>query len=176
MASNDPTIELSPEGDPVSAETNVTHQLRSLTRRRQIWVLISSYLTICITIGFNQSYGVFQRAYIADEYSILPPSERQNSALIAFVGTLGTGLTWAGSILINPLMERVPSNKYITIPGVLLMSLAFGLASLATQVRKRAISKVHLLTFLGIALAPYARASLWNWILYALFSYHGSCT
>lgn len=135
MATSDTRIELSPEQYPTTAETNISHQLRPLTRKRQLWVLISSYLTICITIGLNQSYGVLQRAYVSDEYSILQSSERGNSAMIAFIGTLGTGLTWAGSIFINPLLERIAA-KYITVPGVVLMSLGFGLASLATQVGK----------------------------------------
>ena len=34
-------------------------ELRPITQKRQIGVLISSFVTICITIGFNQAYGVF---------------------------------------------------------------------------------------------------------------------
>lgn len=113
---------------------NFTHQLLPVTRKRQILVLISSFLTICITIGFNQSYGVFQGYYVSDESSILPPSQAKSGALVAFIGTLGAGLTWGGSIVINPLMARTKDKRYITVSGVLLMSLGFGLASLATQV------------------------------------------
>lgn len=113
---------------------NVSHLLRPVTKQRQIWVLISAFLTVCITIGFNQAYGVFQRAYSSGEGGILPPSQAKNTAAVAFVGTLGAGLTWAGSVFINPLMERVATTRYITICGVLLVSLGFGLASFSTQV------------------------------------------
>jgi hypothetical protein len=119
--------------DNIPAE-NVTHQLLPVTHRKQFQVLISSFLTVCITIGFNQSYGVFQSYYVSDDASILPASQAKSGALIAFIGTLGAGLTWGGSIVINPLMARTAEKRYITVSGVVLMSLGFGLASLATQV------------------------------------------
>ncbi|MCJ1354141.1 MAG: hypothetical protein MMC33_004128 [Icmadophila ericetorum] len=117
-----------------SAPENVSYELRPVTKRMQILILISGFLTICITIGFNQSYGVFQRAYVSGDNNFLDASQGENGALIAFVGTLGAGLTWGGSIFVNPWMERVSSTRYITMGGVLLMSLGFGLASLATRV------------------------------------------
>ena len=113
---------------------NISHQLLPVTRRKQFLVLISSFLTVCITIGFNQSYGVFQSYYVSNEASILPLSQAKSGALIAFIGTLGAGLTWGGSIVINPLMARTKEKRYITVSGVVLMSLGFGLASLATRV------------------------------------------
>lgn len=66
---------------------------------------------------------------------MLPPDAQSQSALIAFVGTLGAGLTWGGSIVVNPLMARVKDVRYLTVGGVLCMSAGFGLASLSTQVR-----------------------------------------
>lgn len=68
---------------------------------------------------------------------MLPKSTENDSALVAFVGTLGTGLTWAGSIFVNPIMARLElkGTRGIGVFGVLLMSLAFGLASVCTQVR-----------------------------------------
>lgn len=121
---------------PDSEEANnISIRLRPVTKKRQIWVLVSAFLTICITIGFNQSYGVFQRAYSSEEGNMIPPSQAENTALIAFIGTLGAGLTWAGSVVISPLMERVSSTRYITLSGVVLMSLGFGLASISTQAR-----------------------------------------
>ena len=113
---------------------NVSHQLPPVTKRQQITVLLSSFLTVCITIGFNQSYGVFQSYYISDESNFLPPYQAKNSALVAFVGTLGAGLTWGGSVIVNPLMARSRDPRVIPIVGVLLMSLGFGLASLSTKV------------------------------------------
>jgi MFS family permease len=73
---------------------------------------------------------------------MLPKSTKDDGALVAFVGTLGNGLTWGGSIFVNPLLTRVEGKtfmgldgrRWITTIGVLLMSLGFGLASLSTQV------------------------------------------
>jgi hypothetical protein len=112
-------------------------ELRPITQKRQIGVLISSFVTICITIGFNQAYGVFQNYYISPTQTFLPKSTGNESALVAFVGTLGYGLTWAGSIVVNPTMARldVRGTRWLCISGVFCMSLGFALASLSTQVR-----------------------------------------
>lgn len=108
--------------------------LLPVTRRVQLLTLVSAFLTICITIGLNQSYGIFQTAYTSPETTILAPDEATSRALVAFVGTLGQGLTWAGSIVVNPLMARVRSVRYITFTGSVLMSLGLSLASLSTKV------------------------------------------
>lgn len=137
LESGSSTFELTthqPENALPDNSENVAHLLRLVTKKRQIWVLVSAFLTICITVGFNQSYGVFQRAYSSGSGGMLTPSQAKNTAAVAFIGTLGAGLTWAGSVFVNPLMERVSTTRYITIAGVLLMSLGFGLASLSTQV------------------------------------------
>ncbi|KAM0136015.1 hypothetical protein ACHAO1_004844 [Botrytis cinerea] len=106
-------------------------ELRPVTRQRRITILISSFLTICITIGLNQSYGVFQSYYISETQTMLPKSTVNEGALVAFVGTLGSGLTWAGSVVVNPMMARLGTkgSKHICMMGVAFMSLGFGLAS-----------------------------------------------
>lgn len=111
-------------------------QLRPITRQRQLLVLVTSFLTTSITIGFNQSYGVFQSYYISPTQTMLPNTTSNNGALVAFVGTLGSGLTWGGSIAVNPIMARlgIKGTRYLRVIGVLCMSLGFGLASLSTQV------------------------------------------
>jgi len=71
---------------------------------------------------------------------MLPKSVTDSGAPVAFIGTLGSGLTWGGSIVVNPLLSRVEGKKFlglegrrcITTLGVLLMSLGFGLATLGT--------------------------------------------
>ena len=65
--------------------------------------------------------------------TIIPPSQATSRAFIAFVGTLGAGLTWGGSIYVNPLMARVKTFKPITIAGASLMSLGYFLASFSTS-------------------------------------------
>lgn len=112
-------------------------ELRPVTRQRRITILISSFLTICITIGLNQSYGVFQSYYISETQTMLPKSTVNEGALVAFVGTLGSGLTWAGSVVVNPMMARLGTkgSKHICMMGVAFMSLGFGLASVCKEVR-----------------------------------------
>lgn len=130
-------IGLTPQpADQETCPTNASssHDLRPVTQRRQILILLSSFLTICITIGFNQSYGVFQSYYTSPSQDMLPPEAQSQSAWIAFVGTLGAGLTWGGSIVVNPLMARVRDVRILTVLGVLCMSAGFGVASLGTEV------------------------------------------
>jgi hypothetical protein len=119
-----------------SAGTDGSPELLPITRKRQILVLISGFLTICITIGFNQSYGVFQNYYISPTQTMLPKSAANQGALVAFIGTLGYGLTWGGSIVVNPTMARmgVRGVRGLGILGVFFMSLGFVLASFSTQV------------------------------------------
>lgn len=125
------TLSSPAQNEPSSA----LNTLRPITTQRQILVLVSAFLTTAVTIGFNQSYGVFQSYYTSSTQTMLPPSTRTQPAFVAFIGTLGYGLTWAGSIFINPLMARVgvTGNRYICSAGVLLMSLGFGLASISNQ-------------------------------------------
>jgi hypothetical protein len=85
-----------------NASTSALNGLRPITKQRQMLVLVSAFLTVAVTIGFNQSYGVFQSYYMSDTQDMLPKSTKNQPALVAFVGTLGYGLTWAGSIAINP--------------------------------------------------------------------------
>jgi MFS family permease len=130
------SIHSSTHNSTPTSETNqdaATSPLRPITRQRQILVLISSFLTIVITIGFNQAYGVFQTYYISPTQTMLTS---QQIALVAFIGTLGYGLTWSGSIFVNPLIARLSTQgmRNLCVFGVLMMSLGFGLASLSTQV------------------------------------------
>ena len=134
VGSNYPDVPPALTDEDNAAVGNIAHQLPPVTKRQQITILISSFLTVCITIGFNQSYGVFQSYYISEGSGILPAAQAKNSALVAFVGTLGAGLTWGGSVVVNPLMARSKDARVIPVVGVLLMSLGFGLASLSTEV------------------------------------------
>jgi hypothetical protein len=160
---------------PNDSENHISasSQLRPITRNRQILVLISSFLTICITIGFNQAYGVFQSYYISSTQTMLPKSTSSDSALVAFVGTLGYGLTWGGSIVVNPITARldVRGNRALGVLGILLMSAGFGLASLSTQVSCFHSSFIQNIEFLksGLAPPPHSRPSLRHRLLIAVF-------
>lgn len=160
--------------NPTNHEAESASNLRPITRRRQILVLISSFLTICITIGFNQAYGVFQSYYISPTQTMLPKSTTSDSALVAFIGTLGYGLTWGGSIIVNPIMARlgIRGNKGLGVLGVLCMSMGFGLASLSTQVshETQCPGPVNNLRYSGLAPAPNTGTPVWNWLLTSLLS------
>lgn len=139
--------------------SDTADELLPVTQRRQVLILLSSFLTICITIGFNQSYGVFQSYYNSSEQDMLSPEAQSQGALIAFVGTLGAGLTWGGSIVVNPLMARVTDVRVLTVTGVVCMSAGFGLASLGTQVSEEG--------FLGSRYIRYG----FSYMTYFLYKY-----
>ena len=110
------------------------------TRRQQSLVLAASFSAVFLTIGFNQSYGVFLAYYLSTGTKadgpdpFLPPSAADNKALLAFVGTLGAGLTWSGSIFVNPLMARINDPRYLTAAGAGLMAGGYLMASACSQV------------------------------------------
>jgi MFS family permease len=117
-------------------------------------------MAIALTIGYNQCFGVFQEYYLSPDQDVLVPSPATQAspptALLAFVGTLCYGLTWAGGILVNPVISRIehgiwapatPSSRLwrrrmlrlltprtITVSGVIMMSAGFALASLSSSI------------------------------------------
>lgn len=100
----------------------------SPTRKKQALVLVSTFLMIFQTIGINQTYGIFQEFYTTSPASFLPEKQANNRAAVAFVGTLGAGLTWGGSIFVNPLVSRTKDVRWITGLGSVGMSLGLILA------------------------------------------------
>lgn len=109
-----------------------------VSRQRQFSILICSFFTVFITIGMNQSYGVFLTYYLDpvnnEREAFLPANQLNSKALIAFVGTLGAGLTWGGSIFVNPLMARVQDPRRITLAGAALIGLGYVLAGFSHNV------------------------------------------
>lgn len=136
-----------------------------ISRKKQFSVLASAFVAIALTIGYNQCFGVFQEYYLSPNQDMLVVHRSSSSsseeqppvALLAFVGTLCYGLTWAGGVLVNPVITRIEhgtwssssssgvrwrrklvlpvlTNRTITVSGVLLMVAGFGLASLSTAV------------------------------------------
>lgn len=134
--------------------------LPPISRKKQAAVLFSAFVTIALTIGYNQCFGVFQEYYLSSSQDVLMPSPAVQvsppTALLAFVGSLCYGLTWAGGILVNPAISRIehgnwgpttPSTRLwrrrvlrlltprtITISGVLIMSAGFSLASFSSSI------------------------------------------
>lgn len=119
-----------------SHESAAESLLVPVTKTTQTVILISSFLTIVLTIGLNQTYGVFLQSYLNPEPTdepFLPPSQLQSEALLAFVGTIGSGLTWGGSIFVNPLLARY-DPRWITLAGAVLIGLGYTLAGSARTV------------------------------------------
>lgn len=129
----DDSVDESPPSDAV-----VQHQLPPTTRQQQMVVLICSFMAVVMTIGPSLSYGVFQEYYVTSSNTILPSAEAKNRSIVALVGTLAAGLTWSGSIFVNPLMSRVKgnANQKISIAGCCLMSLSLALAGSAGRVSR----------------------------------------
>ncbi|KAK1757315.1 major facilitator superfamily domain-containing protein [Echria macrotheca] len=131
-----------------------------ISRRKQAAVLFSAFGSIALTIGYNQCFGVFQEYYLSESQDVLVPSPASQASpptsLLAFVGTLCYGLTWAGGILVNPIISRLehgswessdPSTRLwrrrmlrllrprtIPVSGVLMMSAGFVLASFSRSI------------------------------------------
>jgi hypothetical protein len=95
-------------------------------------------MDVFVTIGLNQAYGVFLNYYLTDGSSekdpFLPKSEVSSKAMLAFVGTLAAGLTWGGSIFVNPIMARSKDPRRITGAGAVLIGAGYVLASFCHKV------------------------------------------
>ncbi|KAF7341566.1 Monocarboxylate transporter [Mycena sanguinolenta] len=111
-----------------SSESNAENN--SPSRRYQMLLLLSGFMTIFQIIGINGVFGIFQDFYTSEDSNI--PSARGNDALVALVGTLGSGLTWSGGIFVNPIQARVESVKLVTFAGAAIMSLGLLLASFSS--------------------------------------------
>lgn len=150
-----PLTAISASGTEPGLDSTAAPALPPLSRKKQAAVIISAFGSIVLTFGYNQTYGVFQEYYLSSSQDVLVPSPASQAspptAMLAFVGTLCYGLTWAGGIVVNPVISRIehgtwapitPSTrrwrckmlrlltpKTITISGILMVSVGFTLAS-----------------------------------------------
>jgi len=132
------------ESSLIGSPENAQPALTAVSRSRQLTILTCAFFDVFITIGLNQAYGIFLTYYLDPNKNasqrILPPSQLKNKALVAFVGTLAAGLTWGGSIFVNPLMARTKDPRKITLFGAVLLGLGYVLASFSRAVRPSALS------------------------------------
>ncbi|KIX02085.1 uncharacterized protein Z518_08024 [Rhinocladiella mackenziei CBS 650.93] len=144
---------------------NAQPAMRPVSRKRQTSILFCAFFDVFITIGFNQAYGVFLNYYLADGSSakdpFLPKSEVSNKAMMAFVGTLAAGLTWGGSIFVNPIMARSKDPRWITGTGAVFVGAGYILASFCHRVWQLLLTQgliygigTSLLYFPILAVAP----------------------
>ncbi|EXJ89010.1 hypothetical protein A1O3_02074 [Capronia epimyces CBS 606.96] len=133
-----------PDDDDASAlervvpPENAQPAMKPVSKERQTGILLCAFFAVVITIGLNQAYGVFLNYYLADGSSpkdpFLPRSEVSSKAMLAFIGTLGYGLTWGGSIFVNPIMARSKDPRWITGAGAVLIGVSYVLASFCHKV------------------------------------------
>ncbi|EKM54904.1 uncharacterized protein PHACADRAFT_197337 [Phanerochaete carnosa HHB-10118-sp] len=101
------------------------------SRKYQTALLAAGFAMTFHVIGINSIYGIFQEFYTSPATNI--KGTQGQDALVSLVGTIGTGLTWSGSIFVNPLITRVKHIQWIMLSGVLIMSLGIFLASFSTE-------------------------------------------
>ncbi|KAK7043104.1 hypothetical protein VNI00_008458 [Paramarasmius palmivorus] len=125
--------ELNPEGAIGNAGEldRVPVPLDQPTRRYQALLLLGGFFMAFHVIGINSTYGTFQEYYTSSRTNI--KDAQGQDALVSFVGTIGTGLTWSGSIFVNPLMARLENIKLVALLGAFVMSLGLVLASFSTR-------------------------------------------
>jgi hypothetical protein len=144
-----------------SPPPNAQPALRPVSKRRQAAVLLAAFSDVFLTIGINQAYGVFLAYYLTTGSShvdpFLPRKEAENKAMLAFVGTLGAGLTWGGSIFVNPIMARTKDLRKVTAAGAVLIAGGYILASFCDRVRFLPFKTASPLMFPGLATASHTR-------------------
>lgn len=160
--------EVVPESDLTPAPA-----IPPISRKKQAAVLCSAFVTIALTIGYNQSFGVFLEYYLSSTQDVLVPSPASQAspptALLAFVGSLCYGLTWGGGIVVNPVISRIehgnwaattPSTRLwgrgilrllaprtITVSGVLMVAVGFTLASFSSSIWQLLLTQGFLVGF-----------------------------
>ncbi|KAI0165399.1 major facilitator superfamily domain-containing protein [Hypoxylon sp. FL1284] len=162
MATQTQTIPLSRRDEP---DADLAPILPPISRRKQATVLLSAFVAIALTIGYNQCFGVFQEYYLSPSQDILTPAPADQvsppTALLAFVGTLCYGLTWAGGLFVNPVISRIEHGAWTpTTPSTRLWR-----RRLLRLLRPRTITVSGVLvTTLGFTLASFSR-SIWHLLL-----------
>ncbi|KAJ3861372.1 MFS general substrate transporter [Lentinula novae-zelandiae] len=108
------------------------HFTKPPTKTYQAMLLLAGSMMIFHVIGINQVFGIFQEFYTSSRSNI--KDAQGQDALVSLVGSIGAGLTWSGSIFMNPLIARIDNIKLVTFSGAFIMSLGLILASFATRI------------------------------------------
>ncbi|KAI0800538.1 MFS general substrate transporter [Fomes fomentarius] len=111
-------------------ESEPTHNIEP-SRNYQYLLVLAGFMMTFHVIGINSIYGLFQEFYTSPETNI--KNAEGQDALVSLVGTIGSGLTWSGSIFVNPLIGRYDNVKFISIAGAFIMSTGIILASFSSQ-------------------------------------------
>ncbi|KAI0654437.1 MFS general substrate transporter [Cubamyces menziesii] len=97
----------------------------------QCLLVFAGFMMTFHVIGINSIYGLFQEFYTSSDTNIV--GAQGQDALVSLVGTIGSGLTWSGSVFVNPMIRRFDNVKLISLVGAFVMSLGLFSASFCTQ-------------------------------------------
>ncbi|KAH9031845.1 monocarboxylate transporter [Lactarius hengduanensis] len=114
-------------------------------------------MTTFQTIGMNQSYGVFQDYYTSTNSTII--DAREQYAMVSLVGTIGSGLTWSGSIFVSLIISSGCDLRLMCLSGTTIMSLGLLLSSFATKLWQLFITQAFLFG-VGASMLYYPMTSL----------------
>ncbi|KAJ3899776.1 MFS general substrate transporter [Lentinula edodes] len=131
---NDPGAapEIVSESNDIDLVEGRQHFTKPPTKTYQAMLLLAGSMMIFHVIGINQVFGIFQEFYTSSRSNI--KDAQGQDALVSLVGSIGAGLTWSGSIFMNPLIARIDNIKLVTFSGAFIMSLGLILASFATRI------------------------------------------
>lgn len=165
-----------PQSFALQPETLQEPQNARAARRYQRTLLLAGFIAIFQVIGINFIYAIFQASnstrpdsslisrqefYTSPQTNIVD-AEGQD-ALVSLVGTIGSGLTWSGGILVNPLITRIKNVNLLCMSGGIIMSLGLLLASFSTHVRSmKSLSKILILSFYQLWHLFLTQALLWG--------------
>jgi len=127
------------------------------TRLYQSALLLAGFMTTFQTIGMNQSYGVFQSYYTSSDSLIV--DARKQYAMVSLIGTIGSGLTWSGSIFVSLIISSGCDLRLMCLSGATIMSLGLLLSSLATKLWQLFITQAFLFG-VGSSMLYYPMMSL----------------
>ncbi|KAI9066472.1 MFS general substrate transporter [Trametes sanguinea] len=114
-----------------SAASEPTSATSEPSKSYQCLLVFAGFMMTFHVIGINSIYGLFQEFYTSSETNIT--GAQGQDALVSLVGTIGSGLTWSGSIFVNPMIRRFDNVKLISMAGAFIMSLGIFTASFCTQ-------------------------------------------
>ncbi|KAH9897700.1 MFS general substrate transporter [Cubamyces lactineus] len=97
----------------------------------QCLLVFAGFMMTFHVIGINSIYGLFQEFYTSADTNIV--GAQGQDALVSLVGTIGSGLTWSGSVFVNPMIRRFDNVKLISLAGAFVMSIGLFTASFCTQ-------------------------------------------
>ncbi|KAI9454150.1 MFS general substrate transporter [Lactarius psammicola] len=147
----------SKESDSASIWTESTVDGLRPTRLYQFTLLFAGFMTMFQTIGMNQSYGIFQNYYTSPDSPII--DAREKYAMVSLIGTIGSGLTWSGSVFVSLIISSGCDLRLMCLSGATIMSLGLLLSSFATKLWQLFITQAFLFG-VGSSMLYYPMTSL----------------